>query len=600
MSKIKKVPTNGKQAYTLSIVLLFAFIFAANNSKLASNDTFWNLKMGEWMVQNKAIYTHEVFVSTVLEKPYIAYQWLSQVFFYLIADINGISLSVFKLLLILCGSFFIGRYYFNKYKEGSWTYPILMISSFFVAFRGELRSELFGTFFSAYLIYRIEKWRDLKSYKVLIPLIPAQIIWANTHGSFLLGPFLVFFYAGAILAGIWFSKLQRDKEEPELPKSALTLIGLAFSLLLASVINPFGPGLIQKSASMFFNNSYMREYIKEWWSILQFPLENWYALWILSILFGFYCLYKARNQLTLRDLLAFLLALYFPFSGVRYVTLSSLILMPILLKYSHIVWPKGFNPKLQIKIFLPITLFIAIVGYPENYHSARPPGIGHDFRVIPLEIHQHLKAHEYKGVIMNDYNDGSYFVYYNTPEVRPVIDSRTELYGEKLFLEHADAFTHYEFYQNFMTRHHADFAVTRSANGVLRNFLFRDPNWVLEKTGFSHDLFRRKGSNETNLQYAILDRGALTPKKRYCIFVRLLGRCYQTDECREECRYNDATIASLLKLSDSNCIKFTQICQQKVNACTNCRDYCMHYQAEVGKINSKFFGANYEEPIKCN
>src|SRR5690606_4833830 len=143
---------------------------------------------------------------------------LLKFFFYLIADINGISLSVFKLLLILCGSFFIGRYYFNKYKEGSWTYPILMISSFFVAFRGELRSELFGTFFSAYLIYRIEKWRDLKSYKVLIPLIPAQIIWANTHGSFLLGPFLVFFYAGAILAGIWFSKLQRDKEEPELPK----------------------------------------------------------------------------------------------------------------------------------------------------------------------------------------------------------------------------------------------------------------------------------------------------------------------------------------------------------------------------------------------
>ena len=101
-------------------------------------------------------------------------------------------------------------------------------------------------------------------------------------------------------------------------------------------------------------------------------------------------------QSELRDILVFGLAFVFPFTGVRYVTFSALLSMPLLLKYSNIAWPTGFSPKKMVLIFAPLTLFIGFSGYPQSYAEFRKVGFGFSYDNVPLDIVQHIKAHKYK------------------------------------------------------------------------------------------------------------------------------------------------------------------------------------------------------------
>ena len=151
--------------------------------------------------------------------------------------------------------------------------------------------------------------------------------------------------------------------------------------------------------------------------------------------FSFFIFIKAKNKLVLRDILVLALAFIFPFTGVRYVTFSAILSLPLLLKYSYLNWPSGFSPKKMVLIFAPITLLIGYLGYPQSYEEFRKVGLGFSYHNVPLDIVQHIKANKYKGVIMNHYNDGAYIIYYNYPEVKTLMDSRTEAYGQKLFEE---------------------------------------------------------------------------------------------------------------------------------------------------------------------
>jgi len=140
--------------------------------------------------------------------------------------------------------------------------------------------------------------------------------------------------------------------------------------------------------------------------------------------------------------------------------------------------------------------------------------------------------------------------------------------------------------------------MVRISNRVLRNFLFNDPSWVLEKTGWSHDLFRKKGTNEIAFKYQILERERPDDKMRYCVFIRQLGRCHEALECKKECAYNDLTILSVLKIKDPNCLKFVQVCNNPKSACSNCKDYCELYKNEIVLINQKL-GTDYSYGVNC-
>ncbi len=587
----------------IAIIFLMIFNIAINFNTIDNNDTWWHLKMGEWMVNHHQFYRTEVFSQVTEGKPYVAYEWLSQVLFYFLQDTNGILLSLFKLAIMIFGFASIVWLLAKPYWKGLFTFPTLIVLSYLFAFRAQVRPHLIGEWCTAFLVIGMVYWQKHWDIKKLWWLLPLQILWANCHGSFLLGPGLTFFWA----CGFWFSQRFKlfpgDQKLSCPPHAATQLFGLSFLLLASSLINPYGFDLLQKSFIMFFTHNYLREYIKEWHSVLEFIGSYWLYFWSAWIVGGWLLLIKNRKEVSFVDFSTLLISTIFPFTGVRTVTLSTVLSFPLMLKFSNLSFPTGYRPKAMVILLLPLIYIAEGLGFPQGPGDHREVGIGFSYKMVPLDIIQHIKSNHLKGVIMNDYDEGAFIIYYLYPDVKTVLDSRTELYGKELFEEHKFANMFYPQYLKYLEKYNVNLAMVRNSNSALRNQLFEDPNWKLEKVGIAFDLFSKVTKDNLKIEsqniellpnYSIPDQ-----KKNYCIFVRFFGHCLQAPECKVECEYKDKDIAQALQMTDQLCIHFSQACFKKETACGNCRPLCDHYKIAIPQMNKKL-GTKYPDSPICN
>lgn len=574
-SKIS-IPSLDKCWQCFTYLLLILLILALTYNLISDNDTWWQIKLGEWMVNNHQVYTTEVFSYLAKGKIYIAYQWLSQVLFYWTAGPNGVGLSLFKMLIIAFTYICALIYFTRRFGVKRWSILIFAVLAYLIAYRTQERPHLFEIVFTTFLLMIIDWWKISKNDKSLLLFLPLQILWANMHGSFLLGPFLI---------GIWGMTSWLDKKNR---KAGLLLMTFSFVLLASTLINPFGYKLIQKSMIMFFTHDYMRQYINEWKSVFNYPLAYWFMAWSMWIIATFILLIKNRKETSLTDWATLALAAYFPISGVRYVTLSTLLTLPLLLKYSSLEFSKPVNFRKASLILLPMVILFSFTGFPEGALVFRHRGLGFNYQQVPLDIFQHIKNHHLKGVLLTHYNDSSYTIYYLYPEVLTMLDSRTELYGKELFEEHQNAYATDVGFNFYVQKYNVNLILTRIEHGPLRSFLFNHPGWKLEKVGLTFDLFSKvtpTNPKEDMPRTPKFYAKSLDQETRYCLFVDFYGLCFLEPNCQSQCGKTIDQFADAFKLTDLICLRFTQACLNPKFACGNCRSLCQGHQQIIDRIN---------------
>ena len=62
-------------------LLYYSILFAFPNYLLADPDTFWHIRFGQWVLDHAQFPTVDFFSYTAAGKPWIATEWLSEVFF---------------------------------------------------------------------------------------------------------------------------------------------------------------------------------------------------------------------------------------------------------------------------------------------------------------------------------------------------------------------------------------------------------------------------------------------------------------------------------------------------------------------------------------
>ncbi len=108
----------------------------------------------------------------------------------------------------------------------------LLISGHLIFHGLDVGPQTMMMLFIALFVYLLSTFK--KPAMLFGVLIPLQILWANTHGSFLFGPFLA--ALAAIQAGQTAKNVNRKKQQKMQPK----LLGiLAIALLAATAINPY-------------------------------------------------------------------------------------------------------------------------------------------------------------------------------------------------------------------------------------------------------------------------------------------------------------------------------------------------------------------------
>lgn len=398
--------TNLKQ---LTALLLAALVLTLSkiNRLIVDGDTFWAIKVGEWISLNREVPKVDSFSWAAYGNPWVAHEWLYDFLiykFYTSLGYYGIVLFVF------IGSFtvfyFLWKLYVEEEKNPVLTLVIFTIVIFMLNTAMVARPQLYGYVFFVYFFYVLYRKKHL-----LWTLPPVTVIWANMHGSVLLG-------IAMVLLQIIYDTLYRYIEEKRLFIKK-ELIAAAFLVPLSSLINPYGVELWK--ASLMQITYYMNKQIIEW-QPPDFKDQGWLFMYLVIIITTVLVSFSNKGIIDKRKF--YLLAIYLfgtfyeAITGVRYypylVICWGLFILTLLPRelFSKKSWNKN------ILIILSFLLIIMVI------NTGKPPTTIEEAvekSTWPIEAVNHLENKR----IYNEYMWGGFLIYKNIPVF---IDGRADVY----------------------------------------------------------------------------------------------------------------------------------------------------------------------------
>ncbi len=242
-----------RSSQVLAIAILSAAFLIMNFGRLFYSDTWSHLKFGEWIVQHQEIPPHEPFSDfSDQSEPYIAFQWLTQVCSHYAYTIGSNLLGGDELRRLAGGVDMLRTWHalltvlrlgalliaFRRVGN-SLTLACLGILVVFASYQGSVqRPQVVGELCFACLLMLLSRTERSWLFLLWMPLL--MVVWANAHGSFLIGFFLAgLFLAGQVIESIW---NRRSAIPLFFDTGAIKLLSAIFiSVVAVAFLNPHGP-----------------------------------------------------------------------------------------------------------------------------------------------------------------------------------------------------------------------------------------------------------------------------------------------------------------------------------------------------------------------
>jgi hypothetical protein len=385
---------------------------------LNDGDTYMHIAAGNWIIQHRAVPSVDPFSYTFAGAPWVAHEWLSEVVMAIAYRLGGWSG-----MLILSGAALALTLGLLARHLSRWLDPLpasLMLLTGAACIAGSLlaRPHLLALplieIWTAGLLIAVEQRR--------VPwlLLPLMTLWANLHGSFLFGLALACALAleAAIAAGAeW---------QPAVRKWGLFLV----CSVVAALITPHGwRGLVFPIELMSMKQLGL---IGEWKS-LDFqstpPLEA-------ALMAALYVSLSRGVRVPVLRLLMLMGLLHLAFQHARHemlfgVTGSLLFAGPlgVALGYVKPVRVPGLGKPTAA---LAVSLFLAIAA--TGFRLAHPT-VREDIFTSPGAAFAHVPASLAAMPVLNEYNFGGFLIFNG---VRPFIDGRADMYGDKFLEDYAE------------------------------------------------------------------------------------------------------------------------------------------------------------------
>jgi tetratricopeptide (TPR) repeat protein len=416
---------------------------ALATAPITNNDIFLHLKTGDLVLTTGAIPHLDDYSALARGRPFVAHEWLAGVVFrlaQLAAGWNGlIALKIF--LSVLLAGLLLGA----ARRAGAAVevaVPLLAFALYLAAPRLMERPHLF-TFLMTAAFLRVLLPGAGGRATPLWPLSCLQVVWANLHGGFVLGPVLA---ALAALARL----LDRDRRE------GARLALLVPVLAAACLLNPYGIELLRFPFALT-GSAFMGE-IYEWLPPYTEPfastrMARMYVVWIglAFLILGFALVRALRGRATppggTLPILVFGAFLYLSLRMNRNVADFALATAPGVAAAATPLLSGAGRSAHRTAVLraaggllcLGLTVWTALFGYGYAAGAARRRfgfGLGEN---IPVAAVDYLERNNVRGNVFNTYAAGAYLVWRLHPSVRVAMDSRNDVYGETLYREHAAA-----------------------------------------------------------------------------------------------------------------------------------------------------------------
>jgi hypothetical protein len=372
------------------------------------DDTFWHRAAGVWMLDHHRVMRSDVFSYTVLGKKWITPEWgydvvlaqsvrtVGPVAFWLLSA----GLATLTVLAVAVRSRMVGAGW-------TWTGLLCVETGAAVTLFLDDRPQMVSYLFLALLLLLLSLARRRRAWLFAVPVLFA--LWANLHGSFLLGLAIVALEVIAALVRRGWGRVTVPAALGRGPIIATFLVSGA-----ATLLNPFGPGVYSSAWGITFNQD-VRRLIAEWQSP-DFHDPATLAVFVLPVAITVaYLAFSKRDVPALElALAAFLLVSsldavrFIPYFAIAWCALAASC-PPIedeRLRPSLVVWP------------LVAVLGVSLLHGP--FYPAAQPAASVPVKAVAYLEHHHGRI--FSTYLWNDYLDWV---------GRPVfVDGRTELYTD--------------------------------------------------------------------------------------------------------------------------------------------------------------------------
>jgi len=471
----------------------------------AAPDLFGHLTIGQRILTDRAISTHNDYSYTEPHHNWVNQYWLAEVLFAAIFKLGGspalliwqwlMGAAILLLLLMLLRRKFPGTSELSIFLS-------LLLALGLIRFGLNLRPQIFTYLNTVILLLLLSENQIRKRQYMGLPLL--FLFWVNVHGAVM---------AGLGLYGLWVlvELLKHWRHSWWIKNQLPHLAGVTVLIILATFINPYGYHLHR---FLWWAARLDHGFLMEWQPLDWSTGTNLFFKLALPLWFGL-LVYQWRTKTywdpyySLISLVTAVLALqhirHIPFFGIALAPAIVLPLHVLLQRHGPSLltfWNRmeqqfaAINLTGRMASILVITALVVFGLVPRT-----------GFRLMvtpdqPIAQVKFLKEQGWQGRLLNEYDWGYYLIRELSPEIKVAIDGRYETaYSVGLSRKYLDFIFNTMRNLSYLDSSQADLALLRSS-GVPAKVTGTHKNWVLINYDEQAALF---ATREYLLQQAAFD-----------------------------------------------------------------------------------------------
>ncbi|HEX7092023.1 MAG TPA: hypothetical protein VF192_18035 [Longimicrobiales bacterium] len=445
----------------------------------ADGDVARHIRLGEWMIEARAVIDRDLFSFTRAGEPFLDFEWLSQVIYAAAHRAGGLP-AVAAFAGLLLGAAYALLY---RFLRGQGVDTLLALGATVLgALCGMLhwlaRPHLFSILATVLLLGLLER----PGRHRLVPIALLFALWANLHGGFLFGLILIALYAAGEAMESWLDRDAGTAWRRRLRDHAAAFLVAA----VATLANPAGPRLLAHVVS-FFGDDVVLDATLEFRSPDFHEPHTWPLL--LALLLVLAALALRRGRPPLPWLLVILVTAAFALFAARNAALFGITAVPLAAMAVDADWRRA-DPLARARRALAFgdaggrlgpwaavgaALLLLLVLRGGEAWGRRLLPASFDPARFPVAAVAAARAAGLEGRIFNEFAWGGYLVY-AWPEQRVFIDGQTDHYGADLVRDYLRVAGLAPDWRAVLDRWRIEHVLV-PARSRLRAQLAREPGW---------------------------------------------------------------------------------------------------------------------------